>query len=168
MRFPPGLLFRVKLMSGTSIGECPKPYTGYIATKFWHKKEGRWYVVLTPKKKPKRGKGQRSTSYARYLMSITLGRELDRYKEHVDHINDDKTDDRIENLQILTVGQNNRKYVKNSGKTKKIVKLICPHCKKEFEYEERNYRFHTKNGRKFFYCSRRCSGIVNGKKRNKK
>ena len=46
--------------------------------------------------------------YARYLMCVKLGREL-KPEEHVDHINNDKTDDRISNLQILTQTENNQK-----------------------------------------------------------
>ena len=47
-------------------------------------------------------------TYARYLMCVKLGYILPTELE-VDHINDDKTDDRIENLQILTAEQNRLK-----------------------------------------------------------
>lgn len=48
------------------------------------------------------------TSFARYLMSTKLGRYLDK-DEEVDHINNDKSDDRISNLQILTKRENIQK-----------------------------------------------------------
>jgi hypothetical protein len=50
-----------------------------------------------------------STSYARYLMSTYLKRYL-LDTETVDHINEDKTDDRIENLQILSSTDNIKKH----------------------------------------------------------
>lgn len=55
---------------------------------------------------------QTSISYARWLMQEHLGRELTS-DEHVDHINEDPTDDRIENLQILTCKENNQKHLKS-------------------------------------------------------
>lgn len=49
-----------------------------------------------------------STQYARYLLSVKLGRYLTD-GEHVDHIDNDKTNDHIDNLQILSAKQNNTK-----------------------------------------------------------
>lgn len=46
-----------------------------------------------------------SVSYARYLMACKLGRYLTN-QEVVDHINNNRLDDRIENLQILTPKDN--------------------------------------------------------------
>lgn len=55
------------------------------------------------------GKAPRSsTSYARYLMAVHIGRFLGE-NEHVDHINDDMTDDRIGNLAIESPWTNNIK-----------------------------------------------------------
>lgn len=51
---------------------------------------------------------QTSMSWARWQMMGHLGRRLGR-NEHVDHINDDPLDDRVENSQILTPAENNRK-----------------------------------------------------------
>lgn len=55
-----------------------------------------------------------SMSYARWVMTQHLGRVLESW-EHVDHKNENTLDDRIENLQILTPGDNNRKS--NLGKS---------------------------------------------------
>ena len=51
------------------------------------------------------GKTRHTQSYPRYLMEQHLGRKLETWEE-VDHINDDCTDDRIENYQILTKPEN--------------------------------------------------------------
>lgn len=52
-----------------------------------------------------------STSYARYLMAIKLGYYVP-VEFDVDHINNDPSDDRIENLQLLTREENRNKYLK--------------------------------------------------------
>ena len=49
-----------------------------------------------------------STQYARYLLSVKLGRYLTK-DEEVDHIDGDKTNDSISNLQILGKKQNRQK-----------------------------------------------------------
>jgi len=46
-------------------------------------------------------------------MAMTLGRPLDR-KEHVDHKNQNKKDNRVENLQILTPSAHGRKTSKEN------------------------------------------------------
>lgn len=53
---------------------------------------------------------QKVTAYARYLMENHLGRELD-FDEHVDHIDENCTNDVISNLQILSRADNTRKSV---------------------------------------------------------
>jgi hypothetical protein len=77
-------------------------FDGMIVYKQWHKKIGRWCAYLyNPNTK------ERTTmAWAKYLMCLHLGRMLDPNTETVDHINDDKTDDRIENLQLLTRNEN--------------------------------------------------------------
>ncbi|NMB10988.1 MAG: HNH endonuclease [Firmicutes bacterium] len=54
--------------------------------------KGRWYVVA---------RDRTAVPYARVVMEAHLGREL-RSDEEVHHINGFKTDDRIENLRLLT------------------------------------------------------------------
>jgi transposase-like protein len=79
----------------------------------------------------KSGKDRTTISYARYLMSVHMGRMLTQ-EEHVDHINGIKTDDRIENFQLLTREENAKKY-NTVDNPKKLVSLVCPICGKGFD-----------------------------------
>lgn len=94
-----------------------------------------------------------SVSYARYLMAVHLGRYLNE-DEHVDHINNDRSDDRIENLQILSPSENSRK----SAQDRVMVRLLCPCCKNEFVRRKKQTHL-SKLKNKATYCSRRCSGL---------
>lgn len=69
-----------------------------------HKKENRNYVMLRNSKTDKRTTMQ----YAKYLMCIKLGRPL-YDNEQVDHIDGDKTNDSINNLQVLSKEAHERK-----------------------------------------------------------
>lgn len=73
------------------------------------RKDGRQHIIHYNTETRKR----RTQSYPRYIMEQHLGRELEEW-EHVDHINEDHTDNRIENLQLLSASENNRKT--NLGK----------------------------------------------------
>ena len=92
----------------------------------------------------------------RYVMEQHLGRELESW-EQVDHINDDFTDDRIENLQILTQQQNNAK----SAAFAEMLSFECPVCGTEFLRSAGDYRYHqVKKGKAGPYCSKSCTGTV--------
>jgi len=95
--------------------------------------------------------GRTSTSYARYLMSCHLGRYLDE-DEHVDHINEDPLDDRVENLQILTLKENHSK-----SKPKHLADIRCPICKKIFT-RRWSQTFIQKKDKPYQTCSRTCGG----------
>ena len=112
---------------------------GYLVTN----KENRRTVILFNNKKDRS-----SVSYARYLMACNLQRYL-AVDEHVDHIDNNKTNDILSNLQILTLQENNKKASK--GKT--YYTFICPVCLKEFKLEAR--QSHKKQP----CCSRKCGGI---------
>ncbi len=112
---------------------------GYIVTN----PENRRTVILF-----NNSKNRSSVSYARYLMAITLKRYLTE-NEHVDHIDNNKTNDLIENLQILTPKENSKKAAK--GKTYRD--FICPVCQKEFQLESRQSHKNQP------CCSRKCGGI---------
>lgn len=85
-----------------------------------------------------RHRSKRTTiSYARAIMEVYLGYRLSKELE-VDHINNIKTDDRVENLKVIT-------GTKNKNKTRKLKTKIC-FCGKEFKPERETQK----------YCSDTC------------
>lgn len=97
---------------------------------------------------------ERSTcSYARYLMSVKLGRFLKK-EEEVDHIDHNKANDHLSNLQILTRAQNNIKEAKKRGKQK--VKIKCPNCGEIFCAKKGKTQAIKCFEGKITYCSRLC------------
>jgi hypothetical protein len=99
-----------------------------------------------------------SISYARYLLEQYLGRKLESW-EQADHIDNDPTNDVIENLQILTSKENNIKAVKHFGKEAKWYYFICPECNKLCRVLESQYRANNiKQGKFGPFCGKSCSG----------
>jgi hypothetical protein len=89
----------------------------------------------------------------RIIMENHLGRLLNP-EEVVHHINGDKLDNRIENLELLSVS----KHVSLHGKLrgKKYADLQCPWCSKIFS---REYRQCFKIKRSLYTaCSKQCRG----------
>lgn len=126
------------------------PYHGCLVfPPFYHEKEGRYYVQI------KRDGKYTSTAYARFIFCTHHGKELTRDTE-VDHIDGDRTNDMLENLQILDSLTNKRKNALDNGIKKNIVFLKCPDCGKTFAREKRQ-TFLAKGG-VFTACSRSCSG----------
>lgn len=96
-------------------------------------------------------------SYARYLMCVKLGYVLSNEFE-VDHINDDKTDDRIENLQVLTCEQNKIKQLYKYIEHEQITYgFCCAYCRVRFILTENELKCRLKQGRVYAFCSRSCS-----------
>jgi hypothetical protein len=129
------------------------PYEGFLVSeKIFHINEQRFMVGLyNPVTKHRT-----STSYARYLMSVHLKRKLDK-NEHVDHINNDKLDDRIENLQLLSPGNNTRKAnMLRYPNGRALITLTCDLCGKSFTRRKHNTSAFIK-GQSHDYCSRACS-----------
>lgn len=88
-------------------------------------------------------------SYARYLYISEYEYDLSK-EDHVDHINGNKMDDRIENLQVIS-GYYNR--VKDH-KHREMIELECPVCHTKFLFRKGNLSTHPNP-----CCSRRCGGI---------
>lgn len=102
-------------------------------------------------------KDRSSTSYARYIMSVHLGRYLED-SEHVDHIDNDKSNDTIENLQLLSQLENSTKEGKRRGRL--MVKLICPCCGNKFTRRRGNTHLEPSQVKIVTTCSRSCSGKI--------
>ena len=90
-----------------------------------------------------------SMSYAKYLYTSYHKCDIAQ-GDNIDHINGEKMDDRIDNLQIISGKYNRQK----DHRYKEFVELECPVCHTKFLFEKRNLRF--KNNP---CCSRKCGGI---------
>lgn len=122
----------------------------------YYKEKGYCVVYIGINKEPRRvatlrkpNKEMHSMSYAKYL--YTSHYKCDVAKgDQVDHINGDKMDDRIENLQVVSARYNSRK----NHSVRTMVELTCPVCKEKFLYPKRNVKSHPNA-----CCSRKCGGI---------
>ena len=126
---------------------APKPFEGYrIYGPYLSKKEQRRMVALVS------DKHRTTMSYARYLLSVKLGRRL-LESEEADHIDDDKTNDHINNLQILTQKENLEK-----AKPPEII-CVCPMCDETFSLSSYLYKKRTRrNVTGLVACSSSCGG----------
>lgn len=122
----------------------------------YYKKKGYITAYLAINKEPRRVCTLRkangtttSMSYAKYLYTSYYNCEVNN-DDHIDHINGNKMDDRIENLQIISGTYNRQK----DHKHKEMIMLICLVCGKEFLFEKRNLSTHPNP-----CCSRKCGGI---------
>lgn len=126
------------------------PYLDYRVYKVYHKKQDRYYAILWSKN------NRTSVSWAKYVFTTHIGRLLNQGEE-VDHINNIRTDDRIENLQILLSRDNKIK----AATGRNMVTLICRGCGCEFTRERRHT--HLIKGGSYSSCSRSCSAKINNR-----
>ena len=91
----------------------------------------------------------------RVLMENNLGRNL-LSTEDVHHKDEDKTNNGLENLEVLTKSEHTKKHIKPIDN----IKIICPNCNKEFELKPHEFRL-RKNRNKYqeVFCSRSCGSI---------
>jgi hypothetical protein len=104
-------------------------------------------------------------SYARYLMCVKIGYILSDEFE-VDHIDDDKTNDDIDNLQILTREQNALKeYYRYINEEQKSYGYLCASCENPFILTERETKMRLAKAQELAFCSRSCSAIYHNYQR---
>ena len=96
--------------------------------------------------------------YSRWLMQEALGRTLG-YDETVDHIDEDKTNDALENLQILTRKGNAEKSA-TFRPGPEYYEFICPVCKQPARKLARFVRHNRNLGKAGPFCGRRCAGLA--------
>jgi hypothetical protein len=129
--------------------ESTFPFDNFVCYKNHHKKMNRTQVCLVNKIT----KDKTTILYSKFLMSIKLGRILTK-EEEVDHIDNDKTNDSLENLSLISRKENKEKFFKTQKRT--MIALKCPECSCVFEREKR--QTHLVKGGRLTCCSRRCSG----------
>jgi hypothetical protein len=86
------------------------------------------------------------------LMEIKLNRKLST-DETVDHIDEDKSNDAITNLQVLTRANNTSKS--RQANPPEMIELVC-YCGIKFKVTIGRYRYKKKTY-KSITCSRRCA-----------
>ena len=97
---------------------------------------------------------KRTVAVARYMMEHHLGRNLGP-REVVDHINNDPSDDRLENLQVITSSENNTKDRMPAS----VWCFTCPECGKYAEKPMRDVRHNQGTYKKAGpFCGRACAG----------
>lgn len=136
-------------------------YKDYKIRKSFNKPRHRWMVTLY-KRDENTGFWNRveGKAYSRYLMEVKLGRILPKDIE-VDHINGNRLDDRIENLQLVTPEENKFKAVytgENRTSMAVEVEIRCRNCGKLHRIREYKYNsfLHGKRLYSVTFCSAEC------------
>jgi len=123
--------------------KCEFPFTGeYTIVKHYERRRAVIYSVR---------KVITTMYYSRYLMCVAYQRVLDS-NECVHHIDEDKTNDDINNLQVLSIGEHTNIHHPKLPE----VNLTCPNCSKLFSIAAPSYLRRTKLGYTI-YCSKNCS-----------
>lgn len=98
-----------------------------------------------------------SRSYAKLLLESNLGRRLSA-SEEADHIDDDCSNDKVNNIQLLLREENIQKQREFITENTEVFGFHCAYCDTPFILKNhiRNQKLKTsKTGLAF--CSRRCS-----------
>ena len=108
-------------------------------------------------------KSTSTTSYARYLYEQANGILPDELT--VDHIDEDFTNDELDNLQPLTLLENINKARENGKQNTEWFNGICVECDKPFIKPMRQIRGNQfVKGRPGPFCGKSCSGKFNQRK----
>lgn len=124
------------------------------------RKDGRKHLCLNNSKLSKGDPNKiRTLSYPKALIEVREGRLL-LDNETADHIDEDFTNDNINNLQILTRIENAIKsFNANPSRQEELLTLICPQCNSEFIALARQVKGNQiKQNKAGPFCNRICAG----------
>lgn len=123
---------------------------------YFNNKNQRWFVCIYYGNKDNRNQ---TMWLARYLMQEHLNRILES-SEHVDHKDENKLNDNLENLQILTETENTVKRNKSLAINPEELIVFCSFCSKEIKMNRQKQKDRAKaerEGRNGPFCNRKCS-----------
>jgi hypothetical protein len=128
------------------------PYEGYRVYKVYHKRIDRYMAILFES-----NERRTSTAWAKYVYETHHKVKLPKGQQ-VDHRDENRLNDDISNLQVLTKKDNIEKNVATRP-PRKTVDLVCPVCQQTFTRRigQTNLVPCRKNQRRVF-CSRVCIG----------
>lgn len=96
-----------------------------------------------------------SKSYSKWLLEQKIGRLLEQW-ETTDHIDEDKTNDDLDNLQILSRENNVKKY--QELHPAEFYYFFCPCCGNGSAKRMKDVKGNWRKGKKGPFCSRGCAG----------
>jgi hypothetical protein len=118
-------------------------------------KNGPYELVVAPDGYPgKRYRGR--YCYEHHLVWWQAHGELPGPGECIHHKNDNKRDNRIENLKLKTKLRHVGDHSHKRGRT--MVRFKCPACEKKFVRQKRRSVDRRSSSAHLFFCSRRCIG----------
>lgn len=88
----------------------------------------------------------------RVLMENRLGRLLNP-REVVHHKDEDRTNDLVANLEVMTQSE----HAAHHAKDLPMIKFNCPKCGELSTVEERFYRLRAKRNKNGVFCSKACA-----------
>jgi endogenous inhibitor of DNA gyrase (YacG/DUF329 family) len=128
-----------------------KLYPGFhVNGPYFIEAKGRWQVNVC------KGAITIAMNLSRFKMQEHLGRILEP-TEDVDHIDEDKTNDELSNLQVLDKPEH---ASKSKSVYPKLIAVVCPSCGEEFtmtNVQQAIYQRKKRTGSDGPFCSRRCS-----------
>ena len=115
----------------------------------YDRRDGRQHVVVVYD-----DGSRRTVSYPKYIMEAHLGRVLDPNNETVDHIDRDVTNNRIDNLRIIS----RKDHAALDALRVKDIEQICCDCGASFKRRASWASNNAKQGKSGPFCSRQCAG----------
>ncbi len=114
--------------------------------------KGDYYYAIVPEH-PNKTKNNYVLLH-RIVMENHLGRVLNK-TEIVHHIDENKKNNDISNLKVMTASEHAILHAKEKGQT--LLELKCPNCNNVFVKEKRATHIGKKQG-KYTCCSKKCRG----------